>query len=159
MVIAIKNNQRRIKANHRTIEKVLRRALTHLAHKGCHALLSDRQILKHLEVSVLFVNDAGMRRLNYLYRGMDRTTDVLSFPLQVNEKLPSASNLLLGDIVISLPQTMRQADEYETTFYQELARLLVHGLLHLLGYDHEKNSYQAVKMRRLEAELAEVLCP
>jgi len=129
-----------------------------LARKGYHALLSDRQVLKHLEVGVLLVNDAGMRRLNCLYRGIDRTTDVLSFPLLTNEKRPFTSHLLLGDIVISLPQAGRQAAEYEATFYQELSRLLVHGLLHLLGYDHEKNNYQAAKMRRLEAELAEALC-
>ncbi len=113
----------------------------------------------HLEVSVLFVNDAAMRRLNRLYRGIDRTTDVLSFPLQINKKwlLPD-SDLLLGDIVISLPRAKRQAKEYETTFYRELGRLLIHGLLHLLGYDHEKSGYQAVKMRRMEAELAKVIC-
>ncbi|MBF0506934.1 MAG: rRNA maturation RNase YbeY [Nitrospirae bacterium] len=140
---------------------MLKRALTHLTFKGCHALLSGRQILKRLEVGVLLVNDAGMRRLNRLYRGIDRTTDVLSFPLMTSftSHRPSfASDLLLGDIVISLPQAKRQAKEYETTFYRELARLLVHGLLHLLGYDHEKKGYEAAKMRRLEAELAEVIC-
>jgi probable rRNA maturation factor len=151
---------------------VLRGALTHLACKGCQPLLSGKRILKHLEVSVLLVNDAGMKRLNLLYRGMDKTTDVLSFPLLSSENLKAESkklsftshlplstpHLVLGDIVISLPQARRQAAEYKTTFYQELARLLVHGLLHLLGYDHEKSSYHAAKMRRLEAELAEVLC-
>ncbi len=140
---------------------MLRRALNHLTLKGCHGLLSGRQVLKHLEVSVLLVNDAGMRRLNRLYRGIDRTTDVLSFPLMTSftsHTTSFTSPLLLGDIVISLPQAKRQAKEYETTFYRELARLLVHGLLHLLGYDHEKKGYEAVKMRRLEAELAEVIC-
>lgn len=111
--------------------------------------------MKHVEVSVLLVNDAAMRRLNHRYRGIDRTTDVLSFP---QGPFPAAP-LFLGDIVISLPQARRQAYEYQTPFKRELARLLVHGLLHLLGYDHEKNSYQAAKMRRLEEELDEVLCP
>ena len=134
---------------------MLRRALEYLALKGRHSLLSDRQILRRLEVSVLCVNDGGMRRLNRLYRGMGKTTDVLSFPLQPSKKLKLLS---LGDIVISLPQARRQAKEYKTTFNLELSRLLVHGLLHLLGYDHEKNRYQALKMRRMEAELAEVLC-
>ncbi len=138
---------------------MLAKALTHLAYKGRDTLISGKQALEHLEVSVLFVNDAGMRRLNHLYRGIDRTTDVLSFPL-ISEKPPlhHARQLLLGDIVISLPQAKRQAEEYGTNLNQELARLLVHGLLHLLGYDHEKSSYRAAKMRRLEAELAEVVC-
>lgn len=136
-----------------------------MTNKGCHDLLSDSQVLKHVEVCVLLVNDDRMRRLNSLYRGIDRTTDVLSFPL-INPTQPPLKSrggveeglFLLGDIVISLPQARRQAGEYKTPFNRELARLLVHGLLHLLGYDHEKNSYQAAKMRRLESELAEVLC-
>lgn len=164
MEIAIKNSQRLIKANPLTIEKVLRKALVHLSSNGRHAFLSDKLILKRLEVSVLCVNDERMRRLNQLYRGIDKTTDVLSFPLMTSEMFSSSyvsrltSHFSLGDIVISLPQARRQAKEYKTTFYRELARLLVHGLLHLLGYDHEKNNYQATKMRRMEAELAEVIC-
>ena len=137
---------------------MLNKALTHLAHKGRHTLISGKQILEHLEISVLFVNDAGMRRLNNLYRGIDRTTDVLSFPLISAKPALHSRHLLLGDIVISLPQAKRQAEEYGTTFNRELSRLLVHGLLHLLGYDHEKSSYRAAKMRLLEAELAEVVC-
>ncbi len=142
---------------------MLHKALVHLAYKGREPLISGKQILGRLEVSVLLVNDAGMRRLNHLYRGIDRTTDVLSFPL-INPTRPpldlrgGVEGLLLGDIVISLPQTKRQAEEYGATFDRELSRLLIHGLLHLLGHDHEKSSYRAAKMRRLEAELAEVVC-
>ena len=158
MEIAIKNNQRLIKANSRAVERVLNKALSHLASKGRDTLISGEQVLEHLEVSVLFVNDAGMRKLNHLYRGIDSTTDVLSFPLQANEGRPFTSQLLLGDIVISLPQAKRQADEYGAGFDRELARLLIHGLLHLLGHDHEKGGHRASKMRRLEAELAEVVC-
>jgi len=137
---------------------VLNKALTHLAYKGRGTIISGKHILEHLEVSVLFVNDAGMRRLNHLYRGIDRTTDVLSFPLITEKPSLHVRHLLLGDIVISLPQTKRQAEEYGTTFNRELARLLIHGLLHLMGYDHEKSRYGAAKMKRLEAELAEVVC-
>jgi len=137
---------------------VLNKALTHLAYEGHETLIPGPQVLGHLEVSVLLVNDAGMRRLNHLYRGIDDTTDVLSFPLISEEPALRTPHLLLGDIVISLPQAKRQAEEYGTTFNQELVRLLIHGLLHLLGHDHEKNSYRAAKMRRLEACLAEVVC-
>lgn len=98
------------------------------------------------------VNDPAMRRLNRTYRGKDRTTDVLSFPQMSygNEPQPST---LLGDIVISLPQARRQAREYGVSLYEEVSRLLVHGLLHLLGYDHEQSRYQARVMSALEEEL------
>ena len=137
---------------------MLSKALTHLAHEGRETLIPGPQVLGHLEVSVLLVNDAGMRRLNHLYRGIDSTTDVLSFPLLSENPVLCTRHLLLGDIVISLPQAKRQAEEYGTTFNRELVRLLIHGLLHLLGHDHEKSSYRAAKMRRLEAGLAEVVC-
>ena len=137
---------------------MLNKALAHLAYEGRDTFISGKQILERLEVSVLFVNDAGMRRLNHLYRGIDRTTDVLAFPLISEKPALYVRHLLLGDIVISLPQARRQAEEYGTTFNRELSRLLIHGLLHLLGHDHEKSRYRAAKMRRLEAELAEVVC-
>lgn len=118
-----------------------------------------------IEISVLLVNDRRMRELNLQYRGIDKTTDVLSFPLlepgrgiPVSGSASGTGNLPLGDIVISIPQTERQAAEYGEGFYSELSRLLVHGFLHLLGYDHEGNRYQAGKMRKIEAELAEIVC-
>ena len=158
MEIAIKNNQRLIKANYRVIKRVLSKALTHLAYEGRDTLVSGKQVLERLEVSVLLVNDAGMKRLNHLYRGIDATTDVLSFPLISEKPSLHVRHFLLGDIVISLPQAKRQAEEYGATFNLELSRLLIHGLLHLLGHNHEESSYRAAKMRRLEAELAEVVC-
>jgi rRNA maturation RNase YbeY len=65
--------------------------------------------------------------------------------------------LSLGDLVISLPQAKRQSAAYGASFYEELSRLLVHGLLHLLDYDHERNAYQAQKMRTLESEVLKAL--
>ncbi len=94
-----------------------------------------------------------MRELNLQYRGKDKTTDVLSFS-QLETITP---NFVLGDIVINLPQAKRQALEHGLTFYNEISWLLVHGLLHLLGYDHEKNKYQARKMREMEKELLSAL--
>lgn len=86
------------------------------------------------------------------YRGIYRTTDVLSFS-QLEGPLPQHESAELGDIVISPAQAKRQAGERGATLDQELALLLVHGLLHLIGYDHEKNRYQAKKMRDKETEL------
>jgi len=97
-----------------------------------------------------------MRRLNHLYRGIDRTTDVLSFPQ--DEVLSAGAgktteNIILGDIVISLQKAALQAEENGLSFHEELKRLLIHGLLHLIGYDHEINGYQERKMRKKAGEL------
>jgi probable rRNA maturation factor len=118
--------------------------------------------LPEAELSVLLVNDRRMRMLNCQYRGIDRTTDVLSFPQ--NPPLPPFAKggrggitshgsritnheLVLGDIVINLHKAERQAPEYGLTLNEELKRLLIHGLLHLTGYDHEKGGYAERKMK------------
>lgn len=95
-----------------------------------------------LEVSVLFTDDEEIRALNREYRGADRPTDVLSFPLRESrgEEPEIAEEIegpeLLGDIVISVDTAARQAKEFGENIEEELARLLCHGMLHLLGFDH-----------------------
>ncbi len=96
-----------------------------------------------------------MRDLNARYRGMVKSTDVLSFPL--SEAGPAACRALLGDIVICVPKAESQSREYGVTLYDELLRLLVHGLLHLLGYDHERGAYRKRKMEKKERELLNAL--
>lgn len=118
--------------------------------------------LSHAELSVLFVGNDRMRRLNAHYRGIDRSTDVLSFPLSDSAPPgPQTSSfprpLPLGDIVICVSKASAQAREYGVTFREELLRLLVHGLLHLAGYDHEINAYQKRKMQEKEKQLLEAL--
>ncbi len=104
------------------------------------------------ELSILLTNDAEIRELNRIYRRKDKATDVLSFS-QI-EGTDGASSALLGDLVISLDMTAAQAKKYRVTFDRELIRLLIHGLLHLHGYDHEKvSAAQAQRMRRKETEL------
>ncbi len=95
-----------------------------------------------------------MKELNHRYRSMDMTTDVLSFPLYAKMKeIPDQGEILLGDIVINLTAAKRQAFRYGNTFREEVRRLLVHGFLHLMGYDHERNTYQRQKMKKREKEL------
>jgi probable rRNA maturation factor len=147
MKVYIKNCQRLLKPNQRKTASLLRKALRLLG-------------LRKAEISILFVNDERMRILNRRFRGIDRTTDVLSFPQ--NEFIsPNAErltpNVVLGDVVISLPKTKKQAEENGLTFHQELKRLLIHGLLHLTGYDHERNTYQENKMRKKAKELLDQL--
>ena len=102
--------------------------------------------LSEAELSILLVSDAEMQRLNRRWRGKDRPTDVLSFPQEADG--------LLGDVVISVDTARRQAAEQRTTLGREADRLLIHGLLHLLGYDHERSAAEARRMQRRERALA-----
>lgn len=99
--------------------------------------------LKHEKVSeanfsIVFINDETMQKLNFTYRGINHSTDVLSFAFEDNEylKLPIRQ---LGDIFISIPKMKQQAKEYGHSEKRELSFLVVHGLLHLLGYDHTRS--------------------
>ena len=99
--------------------------------------------------------------LNRQYRGVDRTTDVLSFPqssdIPIHASRFTAGEFMLGDIVINLHKAKRQSEEYGISFGEELKRLLVHGLVHLIGYDHEKSWYQKIRMETKERELRALL--
>lgn len=85
------------------------------------------------EVSVHVIGDKKMKRINRDYRDMDRTTDVLAFAMQEGKKMDSED---LGDIFISVAQVQRQAKRQKISFQEEFARVLIHGVLHLNGYDH-----------------------
>jgi probable rRNA maturation factor len=103
------------------------------------------------ELSVLLVADGEMRRLNRDWRGKDRPTDVLAFAQ--GEGAGGAPDGLLGDVVISVDTARRQAHTGRRPLGREAERLLVHGLLHLLGYDHERSAREAARMKRKEREL------
>ena len=161
MEIVIRNNQRLIKINQRKVKKVIETSINQLASRTHNVLSAANHSISSLEVSVLFVNDRKMRDLNLAYRGIDKTTDVLSFPL-INNKLEiptsSCAPLLLGDIVINPYKAKMQAKQNGVSVQREISWLLIHGLLHLLGFDHEKNRYQAEKMRKMENEILGVVC-
>jgi probable rRNA maturation factor len=150
-VIYVRNSTRRHPLRLRALE---RRALALIAAVG----------ERGASLSLSFVGDAAIRRLNREHRGRDRATDVLSFPLlepgarRARPRAPALAGpeRLLGDIVISLDTAWRQARAYGAPLQAEVERLLIHGLLHLLGYDHEEPSQQA-RMRREERRLAAVI--
>jgi rRNA maturation RNase YbeY len=103
------------------------------------------------ELSIALVDDDEMRKLNAMWRGHDRPTDVLSFAQREGEAQPSTT--LLGDVVISLPTATRQARQRRVPLRGELDELLIHGILHLLGYDHERSLADA---RRMFAKAREI---
>ena len=107
------------------------------------------------ELSVALVGDQEMRPLNARYRKKNKTTDVLSFPADPSMPLKAA---LLGDVIISVEQARRQAKERKISLKMEMVTLLIHGILHLLGYDHERSRRQAKIMASLEQKLLSHLC-
>jgi len=109
---------------------------------------------KNCELSIVLTGDAEVKKLNRAFRHQDKTTDVLSFPLLEGQKFPKQpkGTVALGDVVVSVPQTKRQAKTAGKAFEAELALLIVHGILHLLGYDHVTLA-QEKKMFALQEKL------
>ena len=121
-----------------------------LVRRACKAVLKFENFQYPAEVSVSFVDDEEIHRMNLEYRNVDRSTDVLSFPLTENgdyEVSPDSGCVPLGDIVISLEHAQAQAEEFGHSFEREVAYLTVHSMLHLLGYDHEAGGLEQVRMR------------
>src|SRR5437762_13610853 len=110
---------------------------------------------ENVELSLALVGNAEMQKLNAKYRRMNHPTDVLSFPME--EKLLQETRLL-GDVIISVEQAAEQARERRRTLDEEMTTLLIHGIVHLLGYDHERSAKDARIMRRLEKKILGQLC-
>ena len=105
--------------------------------------------IKESSFTIVLSDDEEVRALNKYYRNIDKTTDVLSFEVNNSKVFPIN---ILGDIIISIPQMKKQAKEYQTGEQRELAFLVIHGLLHLLGYDHETKEDEEI-MFKLQEEL------
>ncbi len=124
-----------------------------LIRRCCHAVLQLEKFDGAAEVSVRFVDNEEIRKLNKTYRNLDKKTDVLSFPLGENGNYDinmDTGAKMLGDIVISMEKAVEQAKEYNHPLQREVGFLTVHSMLHLLGYDHETGGIEAVRMREKE---------
>jgi probable rRNA maturation factor len=133
-----------------------------LIRRAIEATLDYEQYENPCEVSVTLTNNEEIHKLNRQYRGVDRPTDVLSFPLfdydGVSEEPPVDELMgMLGDIVLSLEQARLQAEEYGHSFQREIAFLTVHSMLHLLGYDHETGEEDELDMRRRQSEIMQAM--
>jgi len=111
------------------------------------------------EVSILLTGDLDIRRLNHEFRNIDQPTDVLSFPQDAEEDPSFPGEKFLGDIAVSLDTAKAQANEHGLEFQEEIILLLIHGILHLLGYDHEISEQEEEKMRRKTRELFKLVFP
>lgn len=142
--VVISNNQKSVK---------IPTGVRLLIRRCCNAVLTFEEFSDPAEISVTLVNDEQIHELNKMHRNIDRSTDVLSFPLGENgvyDKNLETGASLLGDIVISVETAVRQAEEYGHTLQREIGFLTVHSMLHLLGYDHVEGGIEAVHMREKE---------
>ena len=124
-----------------------------LVRKACIATLIEEEFCDNAEVEVKFVDDEQIKEYNNEYRDIDKSTDVLSFPLGENgiyDTNPETGNKMLGDIVISVEHAVAQGELYGHGLRREIAYLTVHSMLHLLGYDHVDEGIQKAQMREKE---------
>ncbi|MCT8332111.1 rRNA maturation RNase YbeY [Leptospira sp. 85282-16] len=128
-----------------------------LVIENCELILKhvSPNFLQGLELEVLLVDDLMMKKINLERRGLNKTTDVLSFPLY--SASPPIPYQILGEVVISMETCQKQAKEIGHSIVDEFYRLLVHGILHLFGYDHETNEEDAIQMRNKEDECLELV--
>lgn len=139
MTIEVLNRQRLVRVDRRRLAKLAGDTLSALGRGEA-------------EVTLAFVRDATIRSLNLKFRGKDAATDVLSFPASADEMehSPHTENEGLGDVVISTDTALKQARDAGHSLDRELSELLIHGVLHLCGYDHEIDNG---KMNRVELRL------
>ena len=131
LMVYLENDQTAIPVTYK-LRMLLRRAIL-------ETLAYEQVEISAPEVSMTFTDNEGIRELNRMHRGIDRATDVLSFPMFSFEEDDEELEGALGDIVISLERAHEQAKEIGNTFLYEVAFLTVHSTLHLLGYDHERS--------------------
>lgn len=124
-----------------------------LVRRCCNAVLVNEKFDGSAEISVRFVDDDTIHQLNKEFRNIDRSTDVLSFPMGedgVYDINYDTGAKILGDIVISIEHAVSQAELYGHPLQREIGFLTVHSMLHLLGYDHENGGIEKVRMRERE---------
>lgn len=144
MKIQIENCQNQHRILKRPLQKIARRILSVSGYPDA-------------ELSILILNNAGIQKINCEYLQRDRPTNVISFAMQEGEGA-GLSPLVLGDVVISAEQAAIDAAEVNIPFEHELWFLLVHGVLHLLGYDHERGTVQEAElMESRESEIFDLL--
>lgn len=116
----------------------------------CHDFIAKDLKLKNRDLTIVFLDPVPARKINKQYRGKNYATDVLSFESQIPGEL--------GELVLCPQVLQRQAKEHDHSFKAELAYMLIHGVLHLLGYDHEKSAREAAKMFKIQDQLFDRLC-
>ena len=149
--VIISNEQKQVK---------IPTGLRMLIRRCCHAVLQLEGFPDPAEISVSFVDNEQIRALNRDYRDKDSATDVLSFPMGENGRYDENHETgakILGDIVISVPKAVEQAETYGHSLEREIGYLTAHSMLHLLGYHHENGGLDRVRMREKEETVMQEL--
>jgi rRNA maturation RNase YbeY len=139
MTICIHNRQRAVAIHTAAVKK---RVLQIMAYLGCAAQ----------ELSVVFGSDRLLQELNHTYRHKDCPTNVLAFPQSPTYAGEPVSNML-GDVIVALPTAAREAHHFQQSLEERVVYLLLHGILHLLGHDHEGSAAQRHRMEALERDV------
>lgn len=158
-MIFIDNRQNRIEVDNE-LEQVLNQVIEYA--------LKEEKVSQDYEVSIIFVDNEEIKKLNSEFRNIQRETDVLSFPMleyptgrvfkevylnhSFDDSYYDEGKLVLGDIALSLEKALEQSEEFGHSFYREVCYLTIHSILHLLGYDHIENEDKIV-MRNREEEI------
>jgi len=150
MAVLVSNLQKEVPVSEELTKMVEKAAIEALG-------LAEKSFDREVEISVVFVDDAYIQRLNYQYRNQNTPTDVLSFAMQEGEEVPNEGEVvLLGDVVVSLPRAWEQSKEFEHSLLREVAYLIGHGVLHLLGYDHQKEVERQIMRAKEETILSKL---
>jgi rRNA maturation RNase YbeY len=139
MTIRIQNRQRAVTIDTATVKKRVLKIMGYLGH-------SDQ------ELSVVFGSDRLLQELNRTYRQKDHPTNVLAFPQSPTYEGEPATPML-GDVIVALPTAAREAHDLQQSLEERVVYLLLHGILHLLGYDHEGSATQRRRMEALERQV------
>ena len=145
-----------IEINYSQIDKLPKEEI--LIEKVVKKVLDEENIIDDIDVYITLTNNQEIHKINKEYRDVDRPTDVLSFPMYEREEIyklkkgfdDDSIEKILGDIIVSIEKVKEQAIEYGHSFERELAYLVTHGMLHLLGYDHMLEEEQKVMREREE---------
>lgn len=140
MPVQIIDSQRRLKTEKKPLKNITEELLAYLGIKG-------------KTLYILFTDDKGIQEFNRRFLNKDRPTNVISFSYFEEESEVKLPEEIIGDIVISLERADEEAKKAGCSFYQRLISLIIHGILHVIGYDHEKNEKEKRRMRYMEKKL------
>ncbi len=143
MAVWLRSHLRRVSVRPTTVRRLTQAVLQQAGYPSAN-------------LSLTFVGKTLMQKLNRTYRERDYATDVLAFPMQ---DVLQSSLAFVGDVVICIPVALAQASRFDNTPDEEILRLLIHGTLHLLGYDHETTEREAKRMKRKEHTIFRRLSP
>ena len=146
MSVLLRNDHPEINIDCADLENMIEKVMSHLGYQNT-------------EVSILLTKDKDIRLLNKEFRSINQSTDVLSFPQNEDEDPSIPGEKFLGDIAVSLDTAKIQANEHGLVLKEEVVLLLIHGILHLLGYDHEISEQEEKKMRSKTHELFKLTFP